>query len=230
MPHVHHARARLAASGRAIAAMVADVDDDEARFHPREGAWSVLEVVGHLGFEEVEDFRARLTATLGDPSAPWPAIDPEGRVRAAGLDERPLPAVLSAFELHAGTRWISSHAGRAPTSTLPTATRAAPSAPATCSPPGWPTTSSTFGSSCGSATPTRAPRRALPARVRRALVSGSVERERAGPVPDERRLAQAGTRRRPCRLGLAGRRRTAPRAAGDVPARLAHPRAASAVA
>jgi hypothetical protein len=33
MPHVHHARARLAASGRAIAAMVADVDDDEA--HPR---------------------------------------------------------------------------------------------------------------------------------------------------------------------------------------------------
>jgi hypothetical protein len=92
------ARARLEASGVALSALVADVRVEEARFHPAQGAWSILEVMGHLRIEEVEDFRTRLASTLRDPAAPWPKLDPEARVREERFDERDLGSLVTDFE------------------------------------------------------------------------------------------------------------------------------------
>ncbi|MHC4992458.1 MAG: DinB family protein, partial [Planctomycetota bacterium] len=51
---------------------------EDARWRPADGSWSVLEILRHLGDEEVDDFRARLDRTLRDPQEDWTPIDPEG--------------------------------------------------------------------------------------------------------------------------------------------------------
>ena len=58
--------------------LVRRVPADDLRWKPPDGAWSILEVLRHLGDEEVDDFRGRLEMTLRDPAAPWPPNDPEG--------------------------------------------------------------------------------------------------------------------------------------------------------
>src|SRR5687767_7538328 len=64
--------------GHALPHVVGKVSDEESRWKPPGGAWSILEIVCHLADEEELDFGARLRSTLADPSAPWPQIDPEG--------------------------------------------------------------------------------------------------------------------------------------------------------
>jgi hypothetical protein len=59
-----------------VPAAVRDLTDSDARWKPADGSWSVLEIVMHLGDEEVEDFRTRLRLTLEDSSRVWPGIDP----------------------------------------------------------------------------------------------------------------------------------------------------------
>jgi hypothetical protein len=63
--------------GAALPAVVAGLDAAACRWRPAAGGWSVLEIVRHLGDEEVEDFRARLRRTLEDPGRAWDPIDPE---------------------------------------------------------------------------------------------------------------------------------------------------------
>jgi uncharacterized damage-inducible protein DinB len=65
----------------AVEALVRGCSEEEWRWRPAEGGWSLIEIVGHLLAEEVDDFRARLRALLEDPEGPWPALDPEGAVR-----------------------------------------------------------------------------------------------------------------------------------------------------
>ncbi len=87
------ARSRLAVGVEAIECFVAGIGDDEADYRPRPGAWNVLDVLGHLLHEEDADFRTRLRATLKDPSAPWPALDPhavDGVVRYGATSARAL--------------------------------------------------------------------------------------------------------------------------------------------
>ncbi len=69
---------RLEAFGSALPRVVAAVHPADARWKPPSGAWSILEIVRHLGDEEVEDFRTRLRLTLEDPTQAWPPINPEG--------------------------------------------------------------------------------------------------------------------------------------------------------
>jgi len=64
--------------GRTLPIVVRDVTDDDSRWKPPDGAWSILEVVCHLADEEEFDFRKRAKLTLSNPSQPWPPIDPEG--------------------------------------------------------------------------------------------------------------------------------------------------------
>jgi hypothetical protein len=106
---------RLASFPAALRAAVAGVMEDEARWrppHPRypAGAWSILEVVCHLGDEEVEDFRARVAGTLRDPAAPWAPIDPEGWAVARRYNERDLGEALVRFaaERRASVDWLRS--------------------------------------------------------------------------------------------------------------------------
>ena len=53
-------RERLRANADVIAAQVAGVSDEQARWKPDPAQWSILEVMSHLADEEIEDFRARL--------------------------------------------------------------------------------------------------------------------------------------------------------------------------
>ena len=67
-----------------LSALIAGLSDDDARWRPDDGAWSILEIVRHLEDEEVEDFRTRVRMTLEDPTEPWPPIDPP----AAAIERR----------------------------------------------------------------------------------------------------------------------------------------------
>jgi hypothetical protein len=71
------------------------IPPEQARWKPPSGARSILEVVRHLGDEEVEDFRARLFSTLRDPKTPWPLTDPEGWARERRYNEKDLGAATA---------------------------------------------------------------------------------------------------------------------------------------
>ncbi len=101
---------RLSATPRAVHALCAGLRDDEARFKPASGAWSILEIVCHLVDEETDDFRARLESTLRDPGAKWPLTDPEGWAAERGYMEQVLAAKLRAFadERARSIAWLGS--------------------------------------------------------------------------------------------------------------------------
>lgn len=94
---VGEAASRLAANAGVFRALVDGVSDSEARWKPAADSWSVLEVVCHLGDEEVEDFRRRLDLTLHHPSEAWPAIDPPRWAVERRYNERSLAASLEGF-------------------------------------------------------------------------------------------------------------------------------------
>ncbi|MEW6071469.1 MAG: DinB family protein [Planctomycetota bacterium] len=80
-----------------VRAAVDGLTEEEVRFRPAEGAWSILEVAGHLADEEVLDFRARLERTLRDPAEAWDPIDPVGWVGERRYQDADLAAVLDRF-------------------------------------------------------------------------------------------------------------------------------------
>lgn len=71
-------------------ALLAGINDDEARWKPPSGAWSILEIICHLVDEEREDFGARLRSTVEDPARTWPPIDPERWALERRYNERTL--------------------------------------------------------------------------------------------------------------------------------------------
>ncbi len=89
-------RDRLRAHADVFAALVAGVNAEQARWKPDPAQWSILEVVCHLGDEEVEDFRARLDAALHHPGS-WPPIDPQGWPASRRYNERDLAESLERF-------------------------------------------------------------------------------------------------------------------------------------
>jgi hypothetical protein len=90
--------------------LVGMVPDEQARFKPPSGAWSILEIVCHLGDEEVDDFRTRLKLTLEDPAAPWPGIDPEGWARDRMYNSQEVAPALERLvrERRESIRWLRS--------------------------------------------------------------------------------------------------------------------------
>ena len=89
--------ARLARGAEPIRALVADMDDAEARWRMPSGGWSILEVICHLRDEETDDFRQRLRLTLEDPEKPWPPMDPQAWVTERRYQERSLKPELLLF-------------------------------------------------------------------------------------------------------------------------------------
>jgi hypothetical protein len=87
----------MASNAQVIRTLVADSSDEQARWRPEPGAWSVLEVINHLLDEEREDFRARLDLVLHRPADAWFKIDPQGWVVQRGYNQRQLGASLEAF-------------------------------------------------------------------------------------------------------------------------------------
>lgn len=94
--------------GRVLPALVGEVSEAQARWKPSDGAWSILEIVTHLADEETEDFRQRLKLTLADPTAEWPAIDPEGWAVQRRYNEGVLSEVVDRFvrERRASVAWL----------------------------------------------------------------------------------------------------------------------------
>jgi hypothetical protein len=88
---------RMERFGPALEAVVAGLPPADTRWKPPSGAWSVLEIVCHLGDEEVEDFRARVLSTLRDPGAPWGKLDPEGAARDRRYNEQDFGAATARF-------------------------------------------------------------------------------------------------------------------------------------
>ncbi len=72
---------RLERAPLALRSLVAIVSPHDARWRGPTGGWSIIEIVRHMGDEEVDDFRARLRSTLEDPARAWLPIDPEGWAR-----------------------------------------------------------------------------------------------------------------------------------------------------
>ena len=88
--------ARLSAFPDVVAALMAPIPDEDARWRPPGGGWSLLEIVWHLADEEVMDFRTRIERTLEDPAQEWPPIDPEGDILRLEYNQRdPAEAVTS---------------------------------------------------------------------------------------------------------------------------------------
>jgi hypothetical protein len=67
----------LESVGTIIPAMLASVNDEDARWKPPSQNWSILEVVCHLIDEEKDDFRYRIQSTFADPTRFWPSINPQ---------------------------------------------------------------------------------------------------------------------------------------------------------
>jgi hypothetical protein len=93
-----------------LPAVVRGTSDADARWKPADGAWSILEVVRHLGDEEVEDFRMRVELTLRDPTLPWPPIDPEKAAIARKYNEASFAEAVQRFvdERAKSVAWLKS--------------------------------------------------------------------------------------------------------------------------
>jgi hypothetical protein len=89
--------AQMQANPRRIAALVADVDAQQASWKPTPDTWSILEVLGHLREEERMDFRVRLDLILNHPGAAWPPIDPAGWVTAHAYNQGDLGETLDDY-------------------------------------------------------------------------------------------------------------------------------------
>ncbi len=109
-PLRHYAIDRLAAGADAIEALARGVAGDQARWRPAPDAWSLLEVVCHLGDEEDEDFRTRTDYLLHRPGEPFPAIDPQGWVAGRGYNDRDPAAALARFlaERRQSLDWLAA--------------------------------------------------------------------------------------------------------------------------
>lgn len=65
-----------------IKSMLTNLPPGIEKWRPEQNHWSLLEVVGHLVDEEVEDFRLRTISTLTEDSPVWPPIDTQKAIEA----------------------------------------------------------------------------------------------------------------------------------------------------
>jgi hypothetical protein len=93
-----------------LLALCGPLTPQAARWRPRPGAWSALEVLGHIEEEERRDFRPRIESTLRDPREPWAPIDPQAWVREHAYQERDQALVLREFaqERAHSVQWLRS--------------------------------------------------------------------------------------------------------------------------
>lgn len=94
----------------ALRTATAGLAEDDVRWRPPDGAWSVLEIVSHLADEEQLDFKVRLRLTLEDPTKSWPPIDPESWPAARKYNEGELVEAFERFRSERGrsVEWLRS--------------------------------------------------------------------------------------------------------------------------
>lgn len=101
---------QLGVNAERVRGLVAGVGDEQARWRPDEGSWSILETVTHLHDEEMLDFRVRLDLLLHNPEADWPPIDPQGWVTERNYNQRKLADSLAGYldEREKSLAWLRS--------------------------------------------------------------------------------------------------------------------------
>jgi len=111
--NLEHMIAQMERTGKAIRHLVQGISEDQASWKPTPDAWSVADVVDHLAYEEVHDFRDRLDLVLNRPGDPWPVADPArgvGQSTADDVCEETLARRLGAFLTARRTslEWLAS--------------------------------------------------------------------------------------------------------------------------
>ena len=103
-------RSRLEHLGGAVSAILNGVSENEARFRPAPDRWTLVEIVNHLGDEEAEDFRARLSSLTEDPARNWAEIDPFGWVTTRSYANRDFGPSVERWrkEREASLAWLAS--------------------------------------------------------------------------------------------------------------------------
>lgn len=93
-----------------IAALCRHISDEQARFKPRPGDWSILEVINHLYELESKDFRSHLNFVLHPEGNEWAVIDPQAWITEHGYNQRDPAASLQNFldERQRSLLWIDS--------------------------------------------------------------------------------------------------------------------------
>ena len=87
----------LERNGVVFETLLHDLPEEVYCWRPAEGKWNLLDVVCHLLDEEREDFRARISLVLRDPSATLPGIDPEGWVTERNYQDQDFEETLNAL-------------------------------------------------------------------------------------------------------------------------------------
>lgn len=93
-----------------LPSLVRDLTDEQFRWVPPSGNWSILEILGHMVIEETDDFRKRVQMTLEDAIQTWPDYDPEGIVKKEKFNEKVPREVLDQFllERKQSLQWLST--------------------------------------------------------------------------------------------------------------------------
>ena len=86
--NIEYITVRMSANVEAVSSLAKGVDDEQARWRPAPGKWSILEVIGHLYDEEQFDFRTRVDYTLNHPGEEWPPLN------CAKVQSRTVTAVM----------------------------------------------------------------------------------------------------------------------------------------
>jgi hypothetical protein len=92
-----------------IHSLALGISDEQARWKPDPGSWSILEVVNHLYDEERLDFRVRLDTILNHPDQPFPPINPTGWVTERAYNQRDLSQSVEDFlkERQKSLTWLN---------------------------------------------------------------------------------------------------------------------------
>ncbi|MCA9311841.1 MAG: DinB family protein [Phycisphaerales bacterium] len=113
---------RLSRFPAVLRAMVMWMPEEDVRWRPEDGSWSILDIVRHLADEEVEDFRTRLRLTLQSPERDWPPIDPASAAVERRYNQQPFDQALRRFldERAASLTWLRGLPAKTDWSTVKT--------------------------------------------------------------------------------------------------------------
>ena len=105
---LNYCMSRMSANVDTFVSLTKGVGDDQARWRPEEGKWSMLEVIGHLYDEEQYDFRPRIDITLHHPDEQWPPFDPQIRMKEQRYNDGILEETLQTWidERRRSIEWL----------------------------------------------------------------------------------------------------------------------------
>ena len=108
--NANHLIERMDRFRHVLPAILLAVDEEESRWKPEDGGWSIVEIVSHMLDTETDDMRTRVRLTLEDPTQDWPPIDPEGWAVERNYQENNLATIVERLvnERQQSIAWLRS--------------------------------------------------------------------------------------------------------------------------